>query len=390
MDRDPEVVFVGHEATLTGAPILLLHLLGWLRAESHLPFTVLLMRGGRLEQAFRELGGRRLVGRWPSMAVEALDRRRTAPRVSRRLYLSAAARQLARFQNARVFYLNTAAAAELIPLLPPKARVITHVHELEHSLKTDIRPEAVAALGRSHRVIAAGSRVAENLIANHGVPESAITIVPEFVRALPDLPMENGDPWPAAGLPEGIRVVGSCGGLHWRKGPDLFVQVAKQVLDHAPPGPPLHFVWVGAEAGTDSHARMIHDVDRQGISDRFWLIPPVSDPFRLMSAMEVFLLTSREDPFPVVCLEAAALGRPVLAFDCGNIGDLLQPDGLIIPYGDVPTMATRVRELLSDRARARRLGGALRRRVMERYLLTTVGPAILEVIREQQTAARAM
>ena len=49
------ILFVSHEATRTGAPVYLLHLLRWLRANTDLRFRVLLGRGGPLESEFHAL-----------------------------------------------------------------------------------------------------------------------------------------------------------------------------------------------------------------------------------------------------------------------------------------------------------------------------------------------
>jgi hypothetical protein len=53
-DRN-KILFVGHRADRTGAPILLLHLLRWLRENTELCFELLLLKGGDLEPEFRKL-----------------------------------------------------------------------------------------------------------------------------------------------------------------------------------------------------------------------------------------------------------------------------------------------------------------------------------------------
>src|SRR4051794_23223148 len=49
------VLFISRDGTRTGAPLLLLHYLQWLKSEDLLPFEVLLHHGGELEDQFREL-----------------------------------------------------------------------------------------------------------------------------------------------------------------------------------------------------------------------------------------------------------------------------------------------------------------------------------------------
>jgi L-malate glycosyltransferase len=38
-----------------------------------------------------------------------------------------------------------------------------------------------------------------------------------------------------------------------------------------------------------------------------------------------FVLTSREDPFPLVMIEAAWLGKPIVAFNSGGVSEFVQP-----------------------------------------------------------------
>src|SRR4051812_6686557 len=52
MRRRERVLFVGHEASRTGAPIMLLHLLRWLRANTDIDFDLVLRAGGALIEEY--------------------------------------------------------------------------------------------------------------------------------------------------------------------------------------------------------------------------------------------------------------------------------------------------------------------------------------------------
>ena len=49
------ILFVGHEATRTGAPTELLHFVRWFKKNGNRPFSILLGRGGELTTAFQEV-----------------------------------------------------------------------------------------------------------------------------------------------------------------------------------------------------------------------------------------------------------------------------------------------------------------------------------------------
>jgi hypothetical protein len=46
------ILFVSHDATRSGAPIVLLHFLRWFKKNSNRPFAVLLQAGGELVDDF--------------------------------------------------------------------------------------------------------------------------------------------------------------------------------------------------------------------------------------------------------------------------------------------------------------------------------------------------
>jgi glycosyltransferase involved in cell wall biosynthesis len=86
--------------------------------------------------------------------------------------------------------------------------------------------------------------------------------------------------------------------------------------------------------------------------------PGFLDPQQKQRAFDdhdVFLSTSAVDNAPVSVLEAAMCGLVVVATNVGGLGDLLVhgEDGLLVPDGDVPAMASAVRTVLDDATLAR-------------------------------------
>ena len=50
-----KVLFISHDASRTGAPIVFLHLLRWLRENTTIGIGILLKRGGELENEFNDI-----------------------------------------------------------------------------------------------------------------------------------------------------------------------------------------------------------------------------------------------------------------------------------------------------------------------------------------------
>ena len=78
---------------------------------------------------------------------------------------------------------------------------------------------------------------------------------------------------------------------------------------------------------------------------------------------------SHREGFGVVCAEAMAHGRPVVAAAVGGLLDLVVPEetGLLVPPGDVRALRAALRRLLDDEELRHRLGAAARERVKQRF-----------------------
>lgn len=90
---------------------------------------------------------------------------------------------------------------------------------------------------------------------------------------------------------------------------------------------------------------------------------------RLYGRAAVVACPSLREGFGVVCLEAMAHGRPVVASAVGGLLDLVVDGetGLLVPPGDVAALRSALQRLLGDRELRSRLGEAGRRRAAERF-----------------------
>lgn len=83
-----------------------------------------------------------------------------------------------------------------------------------------------------------------------------------------------------------------------------------------------------------------------GIKNNIRFTGLVTDPENLFSELDVFLLTSREDPFPLAAIEAGMLGKPILSFkNATGINEITKnKGGFSVPYLSIEAMATKVIE----------------------------------------------
>ena len=105
------------------------------------------------------------------------------------------------------------------------------------------------------------------------------------------------------------------------------------------------------------------------ISDRVIFTGNRSDTPQLYSAMDVFVLPSQQEAFPMVLIEAMACGVPVVATRVGDVADIVEPGvtGLLVDTRDAAALQTAIGKILSDEAVARRMSAAAQARTVERF-----------------------
>ena len=158
------------------------------------------------------------------------------------------------------------------------------------------------------------------------------------------------------------------------------MQVAKAAEAQAP-DLPLHFVWIGGD-DQGYAARLADEVARAGLAGRVHLPGRQSNPWDWFRLFDLFVLTSREDAFPLVCLENASVGNPVVCFDTGGMPEFVGPDecGAVTDFPDVEAMAARVVSLARDADERRRRGERGEARVRERYDVSVCAPLWYEAM----------
>ena len=100
------------------------------------------------------------------------------------------------------------------------------------------------------------------------------------------------------------------------------------------------------------------DLRLLALEDRVHFVGNKPNPLDYSSLFGVFALVSREDAFPLVMLEAASLGKPIVCFaDSGGATEFVNNScGFVVPYLGIEAMAAKVLELLESVSLRRSLG----------------------------------
>jgi len=366
-----KVLFLGHDAAPHGAQILLLNLLRWFAENRSFPFEILLKEGGVLEADFAQTAPCRI---WQKPVS-----------LRNRILSLMGDRELLQTYGKRIglVYSNTITNGDLLEMLSPLGcPVISHVHELENYIHMLGRKNFDKVKRCTSLFIAASHAVKENLVANHGIPDERVRVVHSFIPAASfstsSLRRSREELLRELGIPETAFVVGGCGTTDWRKSPELFVQLAG-FLKRSAPTSEIYFLWVGGHTTWE----LEYDVKKLGI-DTIRFVPHVANTADYYQAMDLFALVSRIDPYPLVCLEAASLGKPILCFDrAGGMPEFVEDDcGYVVPYLGIDAMAEKILFLHDNRDICRQLGTNGQDKVRERHDVSVAGSEIAGIIKE--------
>ena len=125
-------------------------------------------------------------------------------------------------------------------------------------------------------------------------------------------------------------------------------------------------------------------VEGLGLADSVLFTGFQMDVSEIIATFDVAVLPSFFEGMGRVLLEAMAMEKPVVASRVGGIPDLVEDgvNGRLIPPGRVPELAGALKEILQDRALARRMGKKGRKRVTGEFSAAGMVQSIEEVYRE--------
>jgi glycosyltransferase involved in cell wall biosynthesis len=392
------LLLIGHDANRAGAQLVLLYLMRLLKAEG-IGMHLLLGSGGPLVADYEALAP---VTIWPPTNGHVINAQADKVLGKLGLYEQQAQRKAGRQQRriARQLHLdafdavlvNTVSGAKWLRQLPLPSHVpvVAYLHELTMSVQLYTDPADLRfLLDRAQHLLTVSQATAQFYQTRFNVPESQISLFTlidvaairervelakgEGRNAKGDVPEPETSPLhishfadPSDRIHPSSLTIGGVGNAEWRKGNDLFVALARMV--NQLPGPPVDFEWVGMPAST-LRDDLWHDVEKAGLTDRVRFMPPTPDVLAHMARFDIFLLCSREDPYPLVVLEAGACGVPVVCFaGAGGAPELVEADGgAVVPYLDLGAMAHALRELANDPALRQQQGQRLSQKIDERH-----------------------
>lgn len=317
-ENRPAVVFVTHDCNPNGAQMLSLSLISTLTKKYGLRVTCIALGGGHLAEKFKKA----------STSFYIVD--------------PANAKEMTRIiQASRASFAIVNSAASFPALNPLHSLGIQTIH-LVHEMTSYLSP--ISDLGGLKKiasvptkVVFPAARVADEFLEHQELaPERiALTAQGTYKKIPRHNQVEVRRLWRnQIGLPPESKVVLGVGYGDNRKGFDYFVEVARLVRSK---GSDYQFVWAG-NLEPSLEQGLSKKIDECGTS--LHLLGHVEDPSHAYLGADFLLLSSREDPYPSVLLEAHAAGLSILAFDCGGGSEFIdEVGGELFSIGDVEGVA---------------------------------------------------
>ncbi len=201
--------------------------------------------------------------------------------------------------------------------------------------------------------IVTGASLVERRLLDWGVPREKLVKIPigcDTSLFLPPTPEQRRNARTRLGIPDDRTCIGSFqkDGVGWGdgvepkliKGPDVFIEAVRSLAERIPifvllTGPARGYVRLGLE--------------RHGIPYRHDFLSDYRDMVRYYHALDLYLVTSREEGGPMALMESMATHVPVVSTRVGQAEDLIPNTALngLVEVDDVKTMCEQASALLA-------------------------------------------
>ncbi|MCP9827922.1 glycoside hydrolase family 99-like domain-containing protein [Synechococcus sp. L2F] len=327
------LIVFGHDAHPFGAQINLLSMVRNLTKKMKSKVHVVLLEGGPLADSYRRVATTTILSEDLQGSHQQLE-------------------QLIAGLKARGYdraILNTTVCGRYTGFLKAQGvRVTNLIHELPSLIQSYQLEEALYELAdKSDDVVFSTEYVRKKVKSEFSLALNNSRVLPQGINFNPEYGKKQQvreKLRAELSIPEQGLVLMGCGHGDFRKGIDIFVRLAMQLVER---DPTTHLIWAGRiDPGIESYVR--GDIENLGLSKNIILTGEIKQPFEYYLASDIFLLTSREDPLPSVVMEAFDAGLPVVGFKgAGGFCELFDDErkGRLVPYLDEQAMLSVVLEL---------------------------------------------
>lgn len=137
--------------------------------------------------------------------------------------------------------------------------------------------------------------------------------------------------------------VGILARLSDEKNHELFIEIAEKMKDDKP----FRF-FIGGDGPEKDHLQQL--ITHKRLEDHVVMCGEIKDPEAFIKDMDVMLVTSKREVFPMVVIESMAVGTPVVSIDRGGIKEAVRDGvtGHLIPRHSADLFKEKITQLFSN------------------------------------------
>lgn len=373
------VLLVCHDASRTGAPVLVLNIAHSLKGKFN---TVTLLLGeGPLVKSFQEVSNYVICS--------------SGPRANPRL-MSFVIKDLCKRFNFKFAIVNSIESHGCLPeLCNHRVPIISLIHEF--ASYTRPRDAFRNCFRWSNHVVFSASITLENAYDEypelrkshaHIIPQGRCEIL-EKNQNLDEQELEKNKLRKLlrpSGQPKDTILILGAGSVQYRKGIDLFIEAATYIKRHAKSN--FRFVWIGKGFNPESDlfysTYLADQLKRAELHHHFSFIDETDSIETAYEEADLFLLSSRLDPLPNVAIDAMTSGLPIVCFDrTTGIADFLKDIGLedscVADYLDTASLSNKLLRLMEDLSYRKEVSERLRTGALKKFNFSSYVDTLIDL-----------
>lgn len=378
-EKKRSILFVFHDAGLTGANLVLFRYISFLFQHHQFNLSFIVGRPGPLINALSPFG-----------PICIVDHQAASPgllaRVLRKLFKAGTNKDskwkpLDLFtikQKPDLIYCNTVLSIPFIQNVfsRKKFNILLHFHELELAYNL-LNQDLSSVLKEISFFIATSESTSTFILNKFNIKKEKISVhyppLPEKFKEAEDVEIK--------GLKQERFIIGSSGTGIGRKGVFHFIQLAA-ALKNKTESMNFQFIWVGSIKLNKEE--IMYDLIKLGLENDVVFTGEVNNPMDFYKKFNLFVSLSKEESFGLACAEAASLGIPLCGFkNTGGGEELIESTGgILIPYLDINAMADSIILLSGEKEKLFALKEQSKK-ATEKYFPVNIGPEWVKTISQQ-------
>jgi len=210
------------------------------------------------------------------------------------------------------------------------------------------------------RFIVVSDSLRTTLIEGRGIPSQRVVRIHngiELNQYHPDLTETSlRNNW---GIPPSAPLIGAIGRMVWQKGFEFLIQAIPAIIRDIHE---VRFLFVGDGPLKSDLERLVRQLD---ISHKVIFAGFRPDISRVLSAIDILVVPSLLEGFPIMTLEAMAMAKPVVATRIQGITEQISDgmDGILVSPKNSEALTSAVSKILLNKELASKLGKTARKKV---------------------------